>query len=155
MMKNKGFFAFIVCALLILITIQIIFIKINYYNKETNLEKELIEIKNLSYTRSEFEYNIQNAIKLNLDNLSLITQEQPILKESTDNLVKQILNDYGFYYTLNSGLLITIFSCGINNCLYYKYSILLPISKELSKENKTIELRLPINFSIENTVILP
>jgi len=154
-MKNKGFFAFIVCALLILITIEIIVIKIDYKNKETTLQKELIEIKDLTYMRSEFEYNIQNSIKNHLDNLSKITQEQPVLKESTDNLVKQILNDYSFVYNLNSGLLITIFSCGINNCIYYKYSILLPISKTITKENKTIELRLPINYSIENTVIIP
>lgn len=154
-MRNKGFFAFTICVLLILIIIELTVIKIDYYNKETNLAKELIEIKDLSYTRSEFEYNIKNAIKIHLDNSILTTQEQPILKDSIDYLVKQILNDYGFSYILISGLLITIFSCGINTCAYYKYSIILPISKDITKNNKTIKLKLPINYSIENTVVIP
>ncbi len=154
-MKNKGFFAFIICALLILLTIELVAIKINFNKQQLITDKELIEIKDLSYMRTEFEYNVKNAIKIHLDNAVQITQEQPVLKTSVDELVKSILNDYNFNSTLNSGLLITIFSCGINNCIYYKYSILLPITKEITKNNKIIEFKLPINYSVENTVVIP
>lgn len=154
-MKSKGFFATVIIALLIFLTLELLLIQINYNNKIFLTEKELIEIKNLTYTRSEFEYNLSNAIKNQLDNELLITQEQPILKTNTDNLVKQILLDYAFSETLSSGLLLTVFPCGELNCAYYRYSILLPIMKQITLNNKTIDIGIPIDYSIENTVVIP
>ena len=153
--KSKGFFATVIIALLIILTLELLLIQINYKNKVFQTEKELIEIKNLTYTRSEFEYNISNAIKTQLDNELLITQEQPILKTNTDNLVKQILLDYSLSSTLSSGLLLNIFPCGELNCAYYRYSILLPIIKQTSLNNNTIDIGIPMDYSIENTVVIP
>jgi hypothetical protein len=154
-MKSKGFFTTIIIALLILLTLELLLIQINYKNNIYHSEKELIEIKNLTYARSEFEYNLSNAIKNQLDNELLITQEQPILKTNTDNLVKQILLDYDILGTLSSGLLLNVFPCGELNCAYYRYSVLLPIMKEISLNNKTIDIGIPLDYSVDNTVVIP
>jgi len=153
--KSKGFFATIVVALLIFLSLELLLIQINYKNKILQTEKELIEIKNLTYTRSEFEYNFYNNIKNQLDNELLITQEQPVLKTNADLLAEQILSDYNINSTLSSGLLLNVFPCGELNCAYYRYSILYPIMKTISINNNSLDFGLPIDYTIENTVVIP
>lgn len=154
-MINKGFFSIVIIALLLILAISIIgsIIKINIENNKTT--KELIEIKDLVYFRTEFEYNLKNIIKTNLDNEILITQNQTILKTNTDLLVKQLLQEYNIPSALVSNLLVNVFECGLVNCAHYRYSILYPISKTISKADKEITLKIPIDYTIENTLVVP
>lgn len=153
-MNNKAFFSIVIIALLLFLALGIIanIIQINIENNKT--QKELIEIKELTYKRSEFEYNLKNTIKTNLDNEILVTQNQTQLKTSTDYLVIQYLQDYNMPFALVSNLLINVYECGLENCVYYNYSILYPISKIYSENNKNIEFRIPIDYSIENTLVI-
>ena len=153
-MNNKAFFSIVIIALLLFLALGIIanIIQINIENNKT--QKELIEIKELTYKRSEFEYNLKNTIKTNLDNEILVTQNQTQLKTSTDYLVIQYLQDYNKPFALVSNLLINVYECGLENCVYYNYSILYPISKIYSENNKNIEFRIPIDYSIENTLVI-
>jgi hypothetical protein len=154
-MKSKGFFATVVIALLIFLSLDLLIININYKNTIYKTQTELIEIKNLQYTRTEFEYNFYNNVKNQLDKDLLITQEQPILKANVDYLAKEILLDYNINAILSTGLLLNIFPCAEFNCAYYRYSILLPVMKTITNNNNSLDFGLPLDYTIENTVVIP
>jgi len=153
-MNSKGYFTTIVVVLLIILLLGTISSRIVEKINTNKTNNELIQIKDLTYSRTEFEYNVKNAIKIQLDNEIQETQEQPILKSDTDILLGKILLDYNISLIFISGLLVQIFDCGDLVCAYYKYSILYDIKKDFSKNKKTIEYKIPIDYFIENARVV-
>jgi len=153
-MTNKGFILAMIFALILTLIISILGIKINYLNKTNQLKKDLIEIKEINYFRTEFEYNLRNAIKTNLDNEIKITQDKLILKKSTDDLVIEILDYYNIPKNISTNLLIKIFECGVVNCAFYKYSFLEENIIEKSKNELNIKIGIPLGYNIENVLVI-
>ncbi|PIU22069.1 MAG: hypothetical protein COT14_03675 [Candidatus Diapherotrites archaeon CG08_land_8_20_14_0_20_30_16] len=152
-MKNKGFFATVIVALLIFIALSLLAVKIEQKNYTYKIVEDYISTLNLVYERTNFEYNVKNALKLQLNGAIKITSNETIVKPFVDILLKSILENKNMPNTFVSMLKIHSQSCKPAMCTLYNYSILTPIEKEIQYKNKKITVKIPANYRIQGIVI--
>ncbi len=156
MMNSKGFITTTIITIILLFVLAIFSLNISKYLEENKLINEIITSKDLVYDRTNFEYNFYNNLKQYLDLKVKTNQNIEELKPNIDLYTNNILNDFNFPLILSTetNLLVEIIPCGELDCIYYKYSIINKKSKTIIKNNKSISIEIPKNFSIENVVII-
>lgn len=154
MNQNKGFFATIITALIISMIILFIGLNVKYINTEEDFYNNIITTKELEFKRNSFEYNLFHLLKYNLDNSSKESQDLDIIKERIDFILSTYLIENEFYILPITSLLIKVEDCFPNDCVFYSYSILNPIKKDLQYKDKEITIGIPLNYTISNTVII-
>jgi len=153
-MRNKGFFATTIIALLLFIIISLLAIRIEQKNYINETVEDYTSTLNLVYERTNFEYNLKNALKTKLDNEIKINQNENIVKPIVNNFLQTMLLDYNISNTFSSILAIYQTNCGILDCAYYEYTITTPIEKEVQYKNKKINVAIPQNYSMKGRVII-
>ena len=134
----------------------ILFIGLNVksVNAEEDFYNEIIVTKELEFQRNSFEYNLYYLLKYNLDNASKESQDLDIIKAQIDSILKLYLIENEFYTPPITSLLIRVERCFPKDCVFYKYSILNPIKKNVQYKNKEITIGIPLNYTISNIVII-
>jgi hypothetical protein len=153
-MNHKGFFATIIIALIISMIILFVGLNVKTLNAEANFFENIITTKELEFERNTFEYNLYYLLKYNLDNSSKESQDLDLIKEKIDLILITYLIENEFYSIPITSLLIKIVDCIPNDCVYYSYSILSPIKKDIAYKNKEITIGIPLNYTISNVVII-
>jgi hypothetical protein len=154
MNQNKGFFATIIIALIISMIILFIGLNVKYINSEEDFFDNIITTKELEFERNSFEYNLYYLLKYNLDNSSKESQDLDIIKQKIDLILSTYLLENEFYNLPNTSLLIKVEECFPNDCVFYSYSILNSIKKNIIYKNKEITIGIPMNYTISNMVII-
>ncbi len=153
-MNHKGFFATIIIALIISMIILFVGLNVKTLNAETNFFENILATKELEFKRNTFEYNLYYLLKYNLDTSSKESQDLDLVKGKIDLILLNYLIENEFYSIPITSLLIKIVDCIPNDCVYYSYSILSSIKKNITYKNKEITIGIPLNYTISNVVII-
>lgn len=154
MNTNKGFFATIITALIISIIILFISLNVKTINAEEDFYNDIIITKELEFQRNSFEYNLYHLLKYNLDYVSKESQDLDLIKEKIDLILENYLLENKFYILPTTSLLIKVEDCFPNDCVFYKYSILNQIKKNVIYKTKEITIGIPLNYTISNVVVI-
>lgn len=152
--NKRGYFTAIILAILILTILGILAQQIANHKMENETVEQLIITKHITEERALFEYNTKNIIKSYLDPKIKETQDIENLKPVIDLILKQYLQENNFPSIFNSELGINVQDCDVNICVYYDYVVLNQLKKTTTYESKSIEIKIPDNYSIANIVVI-
>jgi len=148
-MKNKGFFATVIVALLITLALSILATKLNYKNSVNETIEDYITTLDLVYERTNFEYNLRNVLQINLNRELAKSLDKDIVKPIIDQSLKTFLEETIKDSNFTSILDIT---SDINSEIEYMFSIHTSIEKEIIYKGKKIILKIPDQYIIKNKI---
>ncbi len=150
---QKGYFTAIILVILILTLLGILAQQTINYNLENETIDQLIITKHLTEERSLFEYNLKNTLQSFLDYKVKKTQDLNSIQSSIDIIFSEFL--FANNFPNGKGyLLLEVKPKDGNIYVYYKYTILNQLKKTITYENKSIEIKIPDNYTVANTVVV-
>lgn len=150
--NEKGIFSTVIIALLILILLGVLVQIIAAQKNQNETIESIITTKHLTSQRANFEYNIANVLKEQLEYDLNLTQNEDFIEPNIDKDLNTILQDYGITTKPNTELELTHDNSN-NNSVNYNYTIINEMKKTITYNNKTIVVKIPANYSIMGSVI--